>query len=111
MTPSQKYLKKIGLKDQDMIEEKNKKNNEISENSRRSFLKKSAFLPGNIVVTSIIANTSSQIFAKSLINERCLGWLLVKTVIFIFILFFQLIMHGLFEGILMKLNSLNPYWI
>src|SRR5215207_3325018 len=42
MTPSQKYLKKIGLKDQDTIEEINTGNkNEEQENSRRSFLKKS----------------------------------------------------------------------
>src|ERR1700680_4388559 len=42
MTPSQKFLKKIGLKDQEIIEEKNNENHEISVNSRRSFLKKSA---------------------------------------------------------------------
>jgi len=43
MTPSQKFLKKIGLKDQEIIEEKNDGKNELSINSRRSFLKKSAF--------------------------------------------------------------------
>lgn len=42
MTPSQKFLKKFGLKEPDTIEEINNKNNESSENSRRSFLKKSA---------------------------------------------------------------------
>jgi L-alanine-DL-glutamate epimerase-like enolase superfamily enzyme len=43
MTPSQKYLAKIGLKDQDNIEEKQTVNNktEEQENNRRSFLKKS----------------------------------------------------------------------
>src|ERR1700693_3412872 len=41
MTPSQKFLKKIGLKYQDIINETNTKNYEITENSRRSFLKKS----------------------------------------------------------------------
>src|SRR5687768_17270408 len=43
MTPSEKYLKKLGLKDQDTIEGTditNKK--ERNENSRRSFFKKSA---------------------------------------------------------------------
>jgi len=39
MTPSQKYLKKIGLKDQDMIDSKNKINNATTESGRRSFLK------------------------------------------------------------------------
>src|ERR1700730_5172263 len=43
MTPSQKFLKKIGLEDLEIIEEKNDRNNEISVNSRRSFLKNSAF--------------------------------------------------------------------
>src|ERR1700681_2183540 len=42
MTPSQRFLKKIGLTDQGIIEKTNNKNNEIAENSRRSFLKKSA---------------------------------------------------------------------
>ena len=43
MTPSEKYLKKLGLKDHDTIEVTditNKK--EENENSRRSFFKKSA---------------------------------------------------------------------
>ena len=42
MTPSQKYLAKLGLKDHDDITEKNEINTtEQPENSRRSFLKKS----------------------------------------------------------------------
>ena len=42
MTPSQKFLKKLGLKDQDNIEESTSNNNAaIPENPRRSFLKKS----------------------------------------------------------------------
>jgi L-alanine-DL-glutamate epimerase-like enolase superfamily enzyme len=42
MTPSQKYLIKLGLKDQDSIEELNTNNKtDEQENSRRSFLKKS----------------------------------------------------------------------
>ena len=41
MTPSQKYLNKLGLKDQDIIEEQNTPMPEEQENSRRSFLKKS----------------------------------------------------------------------
>ncbi|MGK2864413.1 MAG: mandelate racemase/muconate lactonizing enzyme family protein [Chitinophagaceae bacterium] len=44
MTPSQKFLKKLGLKDQDEISEPISKNNtpDEQENPRRSFLKKSA---------------------------------------------------------------------
>src|SRR6478735_4461679 len=43
MTPSQKYLNKIGLKDPDIIEETNATNQPGErENPRRSFLKKSA---------------------------------------------------------------------
>ncbi len=44
MTPSQKFLKKLGLKDQDEIEEPISQSNspEVQENPRRSFLKKSA---------------------------------------------------------------------
>ena len=42
MTPSEKYLKKLGLKGSDIIEEPKPNNtNEKPENSRRSFLKKS----------------------------------------------------------------------
>jgi L-alanine-DL-glutamate epimerase-like enolase superfamily enzyme len=44
MTPSQKYLAKIGLKDQDNITEPATENKSVEqENSRRSFLKKSTF--------------------------------------------------------------------
>ena len=42
MTPSQKLLKKLGLKDQDAIVTQDMKPQEDSENARRSFLKKSA---------------------------------------------------------------------
>jgi L-alanine-DL-glutamate epimerase-like enolase superfamily enzyme len=43
MTPSQKYLKKLGLKEQDATEEiNNSMKEEVQENSRRSFLKKSS---------------------------------------------------------------------
>ena len=40
MTPSEKFLHKIGLRDSDKIEEPNP--DAIKENSRRGFLKKSA---------------------------------------------------------------------
>jgi hypothetical protein len=41
MTPSQKYLKKLGLKDQDTIEEVNEnRTEETRENERRYFFKK-----------------------------------------------------------------------
>jgi hypothetical protein len=40
MTPSQKLLKKLGLKDKDTVEDLNNKT-DVNENDRRSFLKKS----------------------------------------------------------------------
>ena len=46
MTPSQKYLKKLGLKDRDNVEEQNVPMSEEQENSRRSFLKKSTMWCG-----------------------------------------------------------------
>src|SRR5689334_23868147 len=42
MTPSQKYLQKLGLKDQDVVETTAENNEPAPENPRRSFLKKSA---------------------------------------------------------------------
>ncbi len=43
MTPSQKFLKKLGLKDQDNVDEiYSTEKIEVTENKRRSFLKKSA---------------------------------------------------------------------
>jgi L-alanine-DL-glutamate epimerase-like enolase superfamily enzyme len=53
MTPSQKYLKKLGLKDQDIIEEVKNNTSEEQENSRRSFLKKSTL--GGIALGSAFA--------------------------------------------------------
>ena len=41
MTPSQKYLEKLGLKDEDKVEEPIVPQTEEKENSRRSFFKKS----------------------------------------------------------------------
>ena len=43
MTPSQKFLQKIGLKDPEAIAEPNTESDSLKENSRRGFLKKSAF--------------------------------------------------------------------
>jgi len=41
MTPSEKYIKKLGLKDQDATEVPDVTNKkEVNENSRRSFFKK-----------------------------------------------------------------------
>src|SRR6516164_454799 len=42
MTPSQKFLKKLGLKDQEAIETGIENNTSVKENSRRAFFKKSA---------------------------------------------------------------------
>src|ERR1044072_7590676 len=41
MTPSQKFLKKLGLKEQDTIESNTENKTAATENSRRSFLKRS----------------------------------------------------------------------
>src|SRR5450432_1777437 len=43
MTPSKKFLQKIGLKDPEAKAEPNAEKDSIKENSRRGFLKKSAF--------------------------------------------------------------------
>jgi L-alanine-DL-glutamate epimerase-like enolase superfamily enzyme len=53
MTPSQKFLKKIGLKDQDTDEVNTNNKNDVQENSRRSFLKKSTL--GGIALGSAFA--------------------------------------------------------
>src|SRR5688500_17061927 len=54
MTPSQKYLTKLGLKDQDDIEQPDTNTKtEEQENSRRSFFKKSAL--GGIALGSALA--------------------------------------------------------
>lgn len=42
MTPSQKYLAKLGLKDQDVTDPKENEKADVAENGRRSFFKKSA---------------------------------------------------------------------
>ena len=52
MTPSQKFLKKLGLKGSDINEEPDNKH-EANENSRRSFLKKSTL--GGIALGSAVA--------------------------------------------------------
>jgi L-alanine-DL-glutamate epimerase-like enolase superfamily enzyme len=67
MTPSQKFLSKLGLKDQDTMPDTNN-TNELSENSRRSFLKRSAL--GGIALSAasvfapvedIIAQTTQKV--------------------------------------------------
>src|SRR3977135_4108736 len=64
MTPSQKFLKKIGLKDLHSIEEVNGNNNETSENSRRSFLKKSA-LGGIALGGAFMFSPIEEVIARS----------------------------------------------
>jgi L-alanine-DL-glutamate epimerase-like enolase superfamily enzyme len=68
MTPSQKFLNKIGLKDPEISEPSESINKEPNENSRRGFLKKSAFggitLGGAFLfspVEEIIAQTTQKV--------------------------------------------------
>ncbi|MFI5130797.1 MAG: mandelate racemase/muconate lactonizing enzyme family protein [Chitinophagales bacterium] len=69
MTPSQKYLNQLGLKEQDIIEENSPNDKkEVDENSRRAFLKKSALggvaLGGAFMLTpieDIIAQTTQKV--------------------------------------------------
>jgi L-alanine-DL-glutamate epimerase-like enolase superfamily enzyme len=67
MTPSQKYLAKLGLKDEDKAEEfANDINNKTSEqeNSRRSFLKKST-LGGIALGTAFVFSPIEELVAQS----------------------------------------------
>src|SRR5687768_1574695 len=64
MTPSQKVLKKIGLKDQDTAEAVNNNHNEITENSRRSFLKKST-LGGVALGGAFLFSPIEEVIAQS----------------------------------------------
>jgi L-alanine-DL-glutamate epimerase-like enolase superfamily enzyme len=70
MTPSQKFLKKIGLKDSDLIEDVsigNKSN--VQENSSRSFLKKSA-LGGITLGGAFMFTPIEEIIAQTTQNVR-----------------------------------------
>ena len=67
MTPSQKFLHKIGLKDPDIIEEQSE-NNETKENSRRGFLKKSA-LGGITLGGAFIFSPVEELIAQS--TQQC----------------------------------------
>ncbi len=64
MTPSQKFLKKLGLKDQDTVEEVSTAGNEISENARRSFLKKST-LGGIALGAASVFSPIEELIAQS----------------------------------------------
>jgi len=70
MTPSQKYLQKIGLKDPEPIENINADNkNDSTENSRRNFLKKSTL--GGIALGGAFAFTPIEdIIAQTTQNVR-----------------------------------------
>ena len=63
MTPSQKFLKRIGLKDQDVFDTKSTNNSE-QENSRRNFLKKST-LGGIALGSAFIAAPIEEIIAQT----------------------------------------------
>ena len=63
MTPSQKFLAKIGLKDPETIEEKENKENE-HENSRRSFFKKTA-VSGLAIGSSLMFSPIEDVIAQT----------------------------------------------
>ncbi|MES1217669.1 MAG: twin-arginine translocation signal domain-containing protein, partial [Bacteroidota bacterium] len=70
MTPSQKYLKKIGLKDPEPIENANTANTtDTNENSRRDFLKKST-LGGVALGGALMFSPIEEIIARSTQNVR-----------------------------------------
>jgi L-alanine-DL-glutamate epimerase-like enolase superfamily enzyme len=65
MTPSQKFLKRLGLKNQDAAEENNLDNGtDLNENSRRSFLKKST-LGGVALGSGFILKPFEEIIAQT----------------------------------------------
>ena len=64
MTPSQKFLQKIGLKDPDPMQASNHENHETKENSRRGFLKKSA-LGGISLGGAFMFSPREEIIAQS----------------------------------------------
>ena len=50
MTPAQKILKRLRLKEPDAVESNATNNNDVTENSRRSFLKRSALGGVSLVI-------------------------------------------------------------
>ena len=64
MTPSQKYLQKLGLKDQDADESNEENKPAIPENPRRSFLKKSA-LGGITLSSAFMLSPVEELIAQS----------------------------------------------
>jgi L-alanine-DL-glutamate epimerase-like enolase superfamily enzyme len=69
MTPSQKFLKKLGLKDQDVNETTAESNEAKPENPRRSFLKKSA-LGGITLGSAFMFSPVEDLIAQSTQNVR-----------------------------------------
>jgi L-alanine-DL-glutamate epimerase-like enolase superfamily enzyme len=72
MTPSEKYLKKLGLKNPDTIESNETTNNDKEENSRRSFLKKSA-LGGVALGAASLLSPIEDVIAQSTQKVRRYG--------------------------------------
>src|SRR6516164_5594083 len=64
MTPSQKFLKKLGLKDQEAIETGIENNTSVKENSRRAFFKKSA-LGGIALGSAFMFSPVEELVAQS----------------------------------------------
>lgn len=69
MTPSQKFLKKIGLKDEDVAKPSDKEKENTPENPRRSFLKKSA-LGGISLGGALMFSPVEEVIARTTQNTR-----------------------------------------
>src|SRR5689334_13240755 len=69
MTPSQKYLQKLGLKDQDLTETSAENKESTPENPRRSFLKKSA-LGGITLGSAFMFSPVEDLIAQSTQSVR-----------------------------------------
>src|SRR5690349_11787371 len=63
MTASQKFLKKLGLKDQDTIESNTENKTVTTENSRRSFLKRSTL--GGVALGAFMFSPVEELVAQS----------------------------------------------
>jgi L-alanine-DL-glutamate epimerase-like enolase superfamily enzyme len=71
MTPSQKFLSKLGLKDPEPVDEKSTNDVDV-ENPRRSFLKKSA-LGGVALGSSLLFSPIEEVVAQSTQNVKRFG--------------------------------------
>ena len=72
MTPSQKILQKLGLKERETIQNEDRKQEPETGNDRRSFLKKSA-LGGIALGSSVLFSPIEEVVAQSTQKVRRYG--------------------------------------